>query len=105
MAFRIIQQEADIVALANLNKAYLRDPIEILIPRFSRKTEASLSLIGIVTQSGQDKAAYVPSLIDEEKMKSSVQNVISQLGDMEETFTGRLANELVVEPIAIYHEL
>jgi hypothetical protein len=105
MAFRIIQQEADIVALANLNKAYLRDPIEILIPRFSRKTEASLSLIGIVTQSGQHKAEYIPSLIDGEKMKSSVQNVISQLGDMEETFTGRLANELVVEPIAIYHEL
>lgn len=38
-------------------------------------------------------------------MKPSVQNVISQLGDMEEIFTGRLANELVVEPIAIYHEL
>lgn len=105
MAFRIIQQKTDIVALANLNKTYLRDPIEILIPRFSRKTEATLSLIGIVTQSGQDKAEYVPSLIDGEKMKPSVQNVISQLGDMEETFTGRLANELVVEPIAIYHEL
>lgn len=44
-------------------------------------------------------------MVDSEKMKFSVQNVISQLGDMEETFTGRLTNELVIEPIAIYHEI
>lgn len=105
MAFRIIQPESGVVALANLNKAYLRDPMEILIPRFSRKTERELSLIGIITQCGQDQAASVSSITDSEKMKFSVQNVISQLGDMEETFTGRLSNELVIEPIAIYHEI
>lgn len=105
MAFRIMHQAANIVALANLNKIYLRDPMDILIPKFSRKTETSLSLIGIVTQSGQDKAIPIPTITDEEKMKSSVQNVISQLGDMEETFTGRLSNELVIDPIAIYQEI
>ncbi len=105
MAFRIIQPGAGIVALANLNKIYLRDPIDILIPRFSRKTERELSLIGIITQSGQVQAETVSSIEDSEKMKFSVQNVISQLGDMEETFTGRLTNELVIEPIAIYHEI
>lgn len=105
MAFRIIQPESGIVALANLNKTYLRDPLEILIPRFSRKTERELSLIGIITQCGQDQAASMSSIADSEKMKFSVQNVISQLGDMEETFTGRLSNELVIEPIAIYHEI
>lgn len=105
MAFRIIQAESGIVALANLNKMYLRDPMEILIPRFSRKTELELSLIGIITQGGQSRASSVPSMADSEKMKFSVQNVISQLGDMEETFTGRLSNEVVIEPIAIYHEI
>ena len=105
MAFRIIQPESGVVALANLNKTYLRDPMEILIPRFSRKTERELSLIGIITQCGQEQAASMSSIEDSEKMKFSVQNVISQLGDMEETFTGRLSNELVIEPIAIYHEI
>ncbi len=105
MAFRIIQPESGVVALANLNKTYLRDPMEVLIPRFSRKTERELSLIGIITQCGQAQAASLPSIEDSEKMKFSVQNVISQLGDMEETFTGRLSNEFVIEPIAIYHEL
>lgn len=105
MAFRIMHQAANIVALANLNKIYLRDPMDIIIPRFSRKTETSLSLIGIVTQSGQAKAEPLPTITDEETMKSSVQKVISQLGDMEETFTGRLANELVIDPIAIYQEI
>lgn len=105
MAFRIIQAESGIVALANLNKMYLRDPMEILIPRFSRKTELELSLIGIITQCGQKQASSLPSMEDSEKMKFSVQNVISQIGDMEETFTGRLSNEIVIEPIAIYHEV
>lgn len=105
MAFRIIQAESGIVALANLNKMYLRDPMEILIPRFSRKTELELSLIGIITQCGQKQASSLPSMEDSEKMKFSVQNVISQIGDMKETFTGRLSNEIVIEPIAIYHEV
>ena len=105
MAFRIIQPSSQIVALANLNKEYLRDAIEILISRFSRKTEANLSLIGIITQCGQSKAQTIQSSDDGEKLKFSVQNVISQLAEMEETFTGRLSNELVIEPIAIYHEI
>ncbi len=105
MGFRIIQPESGIVALANLNKVCLRDPMEILIPRFSRKTEIELSLIGIITQCGQRTADTIPSIEDSEKLKYSVQNVISQLGNMEETFTGRLSNEVVIEPIAIYHEI
>lgn len=105
MAVRIIQSYSGVVALANLNKTYLRDPMEILIPRFSRKTERELSLIGIITQCGQIQADSTSAMEDSEKLKYSVQNVISQLGDMEETFTGRLSNELVIEPIAIYHEI
>lgn len=105
LAFRIIQSYSGVVALANLNKTYLRDPMDILIPRFSRKTERELSLVGIVTQSGQKQADGLSTIGDTEKLKFSVQNVISQLGDMEETFTGRLSNELVIEPIAIYHEI
>lgn len=105
MAFRIIQPTSRLVALANLNKIYLRDPMDILIPKFSRKTETTLSLIGIVTQCGNNKAETISSSMDGDKLKHSVQNVISQLGDMEEIFTGRLASELVIDPIAIYQEL
>lgn len=105
LAIRIICENSDIVALSNLNRNYLRDPIEMLISRFSRKTEAELSLIGIVTQCGMKRAQSTCSPNDLEKIKYSVQNTISQLCELEDAFTGRLDNEFVVEPIAIYHEL
>ncbi len=106
LAVRIIEGSSGLIALSNLNRSYLRDPMEILIPRYSRKTEKELTLIGIITQCGQQKATSCKaSEKDSEKMKYSLQNTISQFADMEETFTGRLANELVIEPIAIYHEI
>lgn len=105
LAIRIICEDSNIVALANLNRNYLRDPIEILISRFSRKTETELSLIGIVTQCGKPKAESKCTINDFDKLKYGLQNTISQLGELEGTFTGRLDNEFVVEPIAIYHEL
>jgi hypothetical protein len=38
-------------------------------------------------------------------MKEALMNMVANLTNLEETFIGRLSNEVIIDPIAIYTEL
>lgn len=93
---------------ANLNRSFLREPEELVIRKYSRKTEVEFTLFGIVTQYQREEAEELKELEvneDYESMKEALMNLVSSLSDVEATFTGRLSNEIIIDPIALYTEL
>lgn len=89
---------------SNLKREYLREKEDLLVRKYSRHTEIEFTLFGIVTQSSNKF-----TLEDEESEISSVKdalnNFINHITNIETQFTGRLDNEIVIDPVAIYYEI
>ena len=87
-----------------LNKEYLKENNNALIFKYSRRTEVDFSIIGTITQIGNDKVNLNgnPNMSN---MKEAAQNLIDHIASIEDTFTGRLRSECVIDPIAIYREI
>jgi hypothetical protein len=104
-----IQMELDeSIFSANLNRSFLREPEELIVRKYSRKTEVEFTLFGIITQHQRDEFEEQDDLEkneDYENIKEALMNLVSSLSDVENTFTGRLSNEIIIDPIALYTEL
>lgn len=96
-------EDSGLFCTAVTNHAYLKEPEEILVSRYSRMTEVPFTCIGIITQVGNDKAMLpIPTGND---MKSATQALTDQIANLEEQFNGICSNEIVIDPIAIFTEL
>ena len=92
-----------------LKRDMLKEAEELLIKKYSRETEKRFTLFGIPTQT-QDTNAKLNSYqkIDEGDdvvMKQAIMNIVSQLTKLENTFSGNLSYEYVIDPIALYVEI
>jgi hypothetical protein len=90
---------------ANLNRSYLREPEELVIRKYSRKTEVEFTLFGIITQHQREKLDELEENEDYESIKEALMNLVSHLSNVEATFTGRLSNEIIIDPIALYTDI
>lgn len=90
---------------ANLNRSYLREPEELVIRKYSRKTEVEFTLFGIITQHQREKLDELEENEDYENIKEALMNLVSHLSNVEASFTGRLSNEIIIDPIALYTEI
>lgn len=90
---------------ANLNRRFLREPVELILRKYSRRTEVDFIMFGIVTQKGADKAELTHDLSEGAGIKMGLMNLVHQLSNVEASFTGRLDNEVMVDPIAIFTEI
>lgn len=87
-----------------LNKEYLKENNNALIFKYSRRTEVDFTIIGTITQIGNDKV-NLNGNSNMSNMKEAAQNLIDHIASIEDTFTGRLQSECVIDPIAIYREI
>lgn len=95
----------DFIFSADLNRNYLRESDDLIIRKYSRRTEKEFIVFGIVTQSNVEET-IIPEIEDEsESMKSAVLNIVNHLTDLELSFTRKLVNEIKIDPIAVYTEL
>ena len=97
---------------ANLKREYLRDNEQLLVKRYSRFSEKEFVLFGIVSQSAiasldpddddivDDMAEGVP-----QHMKDVIMQFVEGISEIESQFTGKLGNEIVIDPIALYREI
>lgn len=90
---------------ANLNRSFLREPEELVIRKYSRKTEVDFTLFGIVTQYKREKLEDLDEKEEYGSIKEGIMNLVSHLSNVEATFTGRLTNEIIIDPIALYTEI
>lgn len=94
---------------ADIKREYLRENEHMLVRKYSRKAEKDFVLFGTVAQSSKQmnepikkETAAAPS---QPHIKQAIMILVDALSVMESTFTGRLNNEIIIDPIAIYREL
>ncbi len=101
----IQMQLIDSIVSANLKRNCLRESEELIIKKYSRQTECSFVMFGIVTQYNRDKLDDIKELNSTPSIKEALMNMVANLTNLEETFIGRLSNEVIIDPIALYTEL
>lgn len=92
---------------AQLNRDFLKDDEKRIIKKYSRATEKEFTLLGIVTQMSDNRQNIMQSLITDSasNMKEAIMNIVYTLGNVEDTFTGKLNYEYIIDPIALYLEI
>lgn len=103
LEFRISSVELPVQFSAILNREYLRDSEAQFVSKYSRQTEYDFTMIGIVTQSGMGKESLEEHELN--GIKDACLNLADKLSNVEKFFLGRLDNECIIDPIAIYREL
>ena len=103
LEFRILPENIPFQFSAILNRDYLRDSEEHFVSKYSRQSEYDFTMIGIVTQSG--KAITPLEEHEPNGIKDACINLADKLNVMENVFLGRMDNECIIDPIAIYREL
>lgn len=103
LEFRVSPNGLPFELSAILNREYLRDSESHFVSKYSRQTEYDFTMIGIITQSGKANE----SLAEREPngMKNACLNLVDKLTIIENVFLGRIDNECIIDPIAIYREL
>lgn len=93
---------------ANIKREYLRENEHLLIRKYSRLAEKEFVLVGTIAQSSSK------SLVNDEEhdegyeyqhLKEALMSMVERLSEVESTFTGKLENEFIVDPIALYREI
>ncbi|MUK62702.1 hypothetical protein GNP81_19170 [Aliivibrio fischeri] len=90
---------------APLDRECLRESEDLLIKKYARHTEKEFVIFGIVTQHAWTNDLDLSENKDFGSIKEALFNMVNHLTNIESAYTGRLANETVIEPIAIYTEL
>ena len=100
----IQMKNSEFIFSSILKRNCLREEENLLISKYSRQTEVEFTLFGIVTQSASEKTepSNNPTASG---IKEVLMDVSSHLNKFESEFSGRLSNEIKIDPIAIYTEI
>ena len=93
---------------ANLNRSHLRDSESMLIRKYSRITDKEFVIFGVISQGGASSEIEETDSQEADEdlpMKLHLMKLMDSLGELENHFTGRLSNEIMIDPIAVYMEL
>lgn len=101
----IQMQLTDSIISANLKRECLRESEELIIKKYSRQSECSFVMFGIITQYKREQLDGIEEKNDYLSIKEALMNMVTGLTNVEEVFIGRLSNEVIIDPIAIYTEL
>ena len=93
---------------ASLKREYIRENEHLLVRKYSRFPEKIFVLFGTVAQgpgSDHEEAEGSPDGEGPTHLKEMILAMAGSLGDVEAHFSGRLENEVVIDPIALYCEI
>ncbi|MDX5976615.1 DUF6414 family protein [Vreelandella alkaliphila] len=104
--FEIAQSIGEALFTSCLKRGFLRESEDILIKKYSRKTEKEVVVFGIISQAFSDNEVE----LDEEgkdysNMKAALLNLVDHLTKIENSISGKQDNEVVIDPIAVYFEV
>jgi len=95
------------VFTGNLKRECIKEDEQLLVRKYSRHAEKEFVMFGTIAQC---KKVHID--LDEEEEGKDYQNIkealmalVEKLSIVESTFTGRLSNEIIIDPIAVYREL
>ena len=93
---------------ADCRRDDFRENEHLLVRKYSRLAEKEFVIVGTIAQSSNKTIDY-QEVDDEDSepqhLKEVVMNLVEALSVMESAFSGKLANEIIIDPIAIYREI
>lgn len=92
---------------SNFKREYLRENEHLLIRKYSRLAEKEFILFGTIAQSSSKTTDQTEHNEDYESqhLKKGLMYLVERLAEVESSFTGKLENEFIVDPIALYREI
>ena len=102
-----VQQRAgELLFSACLKRQCLRESEDLIIRKYSRKTEKTLVVLGVVTQSRIGPKTELDEVAPENMtMKEAITNIVNHIGAIEGSLSGKAPHEIVIDPIAVYFTL
>ena len=84
-----------------------RENEDLLVRKYSRIPEKEFVIVGTIAQNLGESINYVESneKQDPSHLKESIMTLVEGLSTVESEFTGKLENEIIIDPIAIYQEI
>lgn len=91
---------------APLKRNYLKEEEHLIVNKFSRYSEKEFVIFGMITQSkGSQATLPVKEGISPEDMKQAISQLVLGILNLEKQFIGKIENEILIDPIAIYREI
>lgn len=103
--FEIHQKCNDVIFTSCLKREFLREPADLLVRKYSRKTEREIVVFGLITQSFSANPPILNETGDHENLKAALINMVELLTNVENSLSGKQSNEIVIDPIAAYFEV
>jgi len=97
-----LEAGGELLFSAVLKRDALREEESLIVQKYARLTDRSVTIVGIPTQSGGTTAPQHPQSEPPKNVKAAISGMISHLYNIEEQFTGRLENEVILDPVAVY---
>lgn len=102
---RFQQVVGDIEYSSCLTKEYLRDSLKTIYRKYSRKTAKEFVVIGFISHADGTQQPDIKNIPDDASLIRHMIGLSENLYEIEQTFSGKSQNEIIIEPIAIYTEL
>lgn len=103
--FEITQTKGEVLFTSCLKRDLLREKEDLLIKKYSRKTEKEAVVFGIITQAFTANEADPDEGVEYSNMKAALLNLVEHLANIEDSISGKQENEIVIDPIAVYFEV
>ncbi|GAC1607415.1 MAG: hypothetical protein NVS3B3_10230 [Aquirhabdus sp.] len=103
--FEIKQLYGDAVFTSCLKREFLREKEDLLVKKYSRKTEKEVVVFGVISQAFSIYESSKKTDYGYSNLKAGITNLVEHLSDIENSISGKQENEIVIDPIAAYFEV
>ena len=92
---------------APIKRNFLRESEKMLLHKYSRVTQTPFTILGMVTQRFDAKAADtpIPDVGDTVGIKPAMRALSLHLRQLEQTYVGPTEGEIIIDPIAVYSSI
>lgn len=91
---------------APLKRNYLKEEEHLIVSKFSRYSEKEFVIFGMITQSkGSQADLPIEQGASPEDIKQAVSQMVLGILNLEKQFVGKVENEILIDPIAVYREI
>lgn len=100
-------QTAGTLFSAPIKREFLRESERMILHKYSRLTQIPFTILGIVTQRHDPEAASaeIPDVGEASGMKAAMRTLSLHLRQLEQTYAGPTAGEVILDPIAVYSSI
>lgn len=104
--FEVTQAVGSALFTTCLKREFLRENEDLLVKKYSRKTEKEVVVFGMISQAFSENEVELGAE-DEDfpNMKAALLNLVEHLTNMENSISGKQPQEVVIDPIAVYFEV